>query len=129
MNTLFLATVIGWYLIITSLFLLLRHKQVKAVMTDILANRGLFFILAVITLIFGLLMVASHNLWVMEWTVVVTILSWLVLISGLIRLFFPEIVIKKAHFYIIHSKKMTIPALVSIFIGLFLLFNVYYTYN
>lgn len=73
MATFYLAAVIGWYLVIVSLFLLFRHEAVNAAMSEIISQRGLLFILAIITIILGLLMVVGHNVWVMGWPVVVTL--------------------------------------------------------
>ena len=126
MNTLFLATVVGWYFVIFSLFLLLRHDHVKAIMSELLAHRGLFFILALFTLIIGLLLVASHNVWVNEWPVAITIFSWFVLIGGLIRLFFPEAAIKMGHSCLAHPHGLKITGILLLIFGLYLLSHVYY---
>lgn len=126
MATLFLATVIGWYLVIFSLLILFRHEHVRLVITDIMANRGMFFILALMTLILGLVMVVSHNIWVMGWPVIITVFGWLVLIAGIIRLFFPDAAFKMKLAFINNPMKMNIAAVVFLFIGLYLLFHVYY---
>lgn len=126
MNTMFLATVIGWYLVIVSLFTLFRYEHVKLVTAEILEQRGLFFIVAIITLILGLLMVVSHNIWVMGWPVVITIISWLVLVSGLIRLLCPDTSHKMAQTFMNHPVRMKIATFVFLVIGLILLFHVYY---
>ena len=94
MVTVFLATVIGWYLVVFGLLTLCRYEQLRGVVNDVLGHRGLLFIVAIITFILGLLMVVSHNIWVMGWPVIITVFSWLVLISGIMRLFFPEMVTK-----------------------------------
>lgn len=128
MITLFLATVIGWYLVIVSLFLIFQHEHVKSVTSEIMANRGLFFVLAIITLILGLLLVASHNLWVMGWPVVITLFSWLVLISGILRLYCPDTAFKMGRSFTNDPNRMKIAGVVFLLIGLFLLFHVYYPY-
>jgi hypothetical protein len=126
MVTLYLATVLGWYLIIISLFLLWRRDIVSGVMGEIMGQRGLLFILAVLTVILGLLMVVSHNVWVIGWPVVVTLLSWLVLISGLLRLLFPDIAIRMAQGFQRNPNRLIAVGVVLLIIGIFLLFNVYY---
>lgn len=126
MNTIYLATVIGWYLVIISLFLLLRHEQVKSIITDVVAHQGLFFIVAVITLIMGLLMVAGHNVWVVGWPVVITLFSWLVLITGIIRLICADSAKKMASSFTTQPHGIQIAGVIFLIIGLFLLFKVYY---
>lgn len=126
MATLFLATVIGWYFVIISLFLIIQHQHLKSIVDEILDQRGLIFIMAILTLIMGLLMVASHNVWVMGWPVVITLIAWLVLISGLLRLFCLDTVIKMGKSFVDHPNKIIIAGVVYLLIGLFLLFHVYW---
>ena len=126
MATTFLATVIGWYMVTFSLLMLFRHEHVKSVVIDIMASRGLFFILAILTFVLGLLMVASHNIWVMGWPVIITLISWLVLVSGIIRLFFPDEAPKMGRAFLNEPMRMNIAAVVFLLIGLYLLSHVYY---
>lgn len=125
MITLFLAAFLGWYLLIISLLLLTREPLIRESMIDITGNRGLFFILALLTVIFGLLMVLSHNIWDSGWPVLITILSWLILISGLLRLFFPEKMLKMAKDLLASRHGIRILAIINLAIGLFLLYKAY----
>lgn len=126
MATIFLATVIGWYMVIISLFLLLRHEQVKSIVSDVVAQQGVFFMMTIITIILGLLMVTSHNVWVTGWPVVVTLISWLVLSTGILRLVCAESAKKMASSFVEHSTSLRIAGVIILVIGLFLLFKVYY---
>jgi hypothetical protein len=126
MVTLFLATVLGWYLVIFSLFLILQVERANMVMSDVMSHRGVFFLMAVITLILGLLMVASHNIWVMGWPVVITIFSWLILIGGLVRVFYTDVSIKMGRSLLAYPNRVRIVGAVLLLVGLFLLLHVYY---
>ena len=126
MTTIFLATAIGWYMVVSSVLVLSRADHIRSVMGRIIGDKGQFFILALLTFLLGLLMVVSHNIWVMGWPVVVTLLSWLVLISGLIRLFFPDTGPKMGLSFINNPMKMTTAAIIFLLIGLYLLAHVYY---
>lgn len=125
MTTLFLATVIGWYLVIMSLLLLVREQQMNSVLSDVLSKRALFFIVAIFTFILGLIMVASHNLWSMNWSVVVTLISWLVLISALIRLIWLDTMMRAVSSFVMSPYKTRVLGGVALIIGLFLLCCVY----
>lgn len=126
MITLFLATIIGWYLIILSLFLLFRFEQAQTATKEIMKDRGSFLIVALITVISGLLLVASHNEWVMGWPVVITLFSWLVLLGGILRLFFPEVAIKMGQSFLKNPFKIKVSAVISLILGAFLLAHVYF---
>ena len=128
MVTAFLATVIGWYLVILSILLFFRYKHILTVMKELISKPGEFFIIAVITLIMGLLLVTSHNIWVMDWPVVITIFSWVVLIAGILRLFFPEMILKMWQPLFNNTITIKVTTFISLLIGLFLLYHVYYLY-
>lgn len=125
METMFLATVLGWALVVMSLYLVFKHKHMKLVMSDAFSHRGVFFVFAFITFIIGLSMVLSHNIWVMGWPVIVTLFSWLILFSGLIRLFFPDTAIRMGKSFFNHPIRMQLTGGVLLVIGLFLLCQVY----
>ncbi|WP_425170277.1 hypothetical protein [Legionella sp.] len=126
MITYFLATVLGWYLVIMGIFLISRREIVISVMNDMVTRPGILLALAFITLIFGLLMVVSHNLWVMGWPVIITIISWLVLINGIIRLFYPAFVYQIWDELAAKPALFTITGIIALLIGLFLLVEVYF---
>lgn len=126
MTTYFIATVLGWYLVIMSLLLIFRRDVVTAAMRDVMAQPGLLLIVGVITLFIGLLMVISHNYWVLAWPVIVTVFGWIVLISGVIRLFCPETVHKMWGRMANKPEAFTVAGIVMLILGLFLLFQVYF---
>jgi uncharacterized protein YjeT (DUF2065 family) len=95
-------------------------------MREILGRRDALFILALLTFLLGLLMVLSHNVWVMDWPVIVTLFSWLVLVSGIIRLFFPEQATKMGQEFLNKPVAMRVIAVVFLLIGIYLLAHIYY---
>lgn len=122
----FLALALGWYMLIFGILILIRQDYLRTAMADILSSHGLFLLTGVITFLLGLLMVLSHNIWVRNWPVLVTVLSWLTLISGLIRLFFPETALSAWRSILHHPNGLNITGIVTLIIGLFLLYYGYY---
>lgn len=125
MVTMFLANVIGWYFIIMGLLLLLKSEYIQTVVADILAQPGLYFLWALSTLLIGLMMVITHNLWVSGWALIITLIAWFTLISGLLRLFAAEMAHSMAHSFIKSLNSIKITGLILLIIGIFLLFCVY----
>lgn len=50
---------------------------------------ALLLIAGFMTLLLGLILVNTHNIWVADWPVVITLFGWLVLASGIMRTMFP----------------------------------------
>lgn len=124
--SIFLAKVIGWYFVITSVFTLTRQDAMKSLIGDIIAERALMFFIAVVTLILGLLLVLSHNVWLMGWPVMITIVAWLVLIAGLIRLFAPEYSIKMAQWWLRNPAYFITVTVICLLLGIYLLYMAYF---
>ncbi|PWY56456.1 hypothetical protein DGG96_02435 [Legionella qingyii] len=126
MGTNFLAAVLGWYLVIVSLLLLVRRDIVVTAMRELMSQRAVMLVVGIMTLIIGLLMVLSHNVWVMGWPVIVTVFAWLILIGGLFRLYCPDTVYKIWNRVIDKSELFITIAVITLIIGLFLLYKVYF---
>lgn len=126
MITLFLAEVLGWYCVMVSLLMFFRHEQVRLAASEVMAHRGLFFVLSIFTFILGLIMVISHNIWVMGWPVVVTLMSWLILIGAIWRLVSLDTARQMGQSFINHSVRIKVLGAILLLIGVFLLLHVYY---
>jgi len=87
-RTVFLGRLIGLYCILVSLAMLIRKQASVNVLTAMLHNAQLLLSLGVITVIAGLAMVLSHNVWSGgAVTVIVTLIGWIALIKGALLLF------------------------------------------
>jgi hypothetical protein len=88
--SLFLAKLIGPTLIATSAAVLVNQVNMREMAADFLEHRGLIFLAGVMTLIAGLAIVLTHNVWVWGWPVIITIFGWLSVIGGAFRIIFPD---------------------------------------
>ena len=87
-RTVFLSRLIGLYSILVSLSMV-THKQATVEMVTVLVhNSPLLFIVGLITLVAGLAMILGHNIWSGgALPVIVTLIGWLTLIKSLLFLF------------------------------------------
>lgn len=92
--SIFLAQIIGCFLFLVSLAMLVHHARFKKQMNDFLANHAMVAFSGNLSLLLGLLIVVSHNIWISEWPVLITIIGWIVLLQGLARIYFPEAFVK-----------------------------------
>lgn len=88
--SLFLAQVIGCYLFLLSLAMLVHQQRFKKVSSDLLSNAALITLSGTVKLALGLMLVIDHNIWVADWPVAITLVGWILLIQGIMKLFFPE---------------------------------------
>lgn len=124
MNTsIYIARVFGFFLMIFSLSMFYNFEKFITGITELTQNVSLQLIFGMFLLTIGLLLVVSHNIWKASWVVVVTILSWMVLIKAIIFLFFPEYIQSISIYYIQSNNYIYISALINFLIGLFLCYK------
>ena len=88
----FLANIWGLSFIIVGLSLLIYQKNIKRVF-ELAENEINLFFHGVCSFVVGIAMILTHNLWVSDWRVIVTLLGWIALARGIMLLFLPEIVV------------------------------------
>ncbi len=94
--SIFLAKVLGLYLVIVPLAVLVNRKRLPRLVEEFSTNIGLNILASIFALVLVLLLVVSHNVWTADWRVIITILGWLTLAKGVVRLLFLEQVQKLA---------------------------------
>ena len=79
----FLAKAIGIYLLIVSISMIINMPYFFIRIQLLMHDPNAMFITGFMTLILGILMVLSHNVWEWNWRVIVTIIAWLTLFKGI----------------------------------------------
>jgi hypothetical protein len=116
----FLSKVIGIYFIIVSSAMLLNMPQFLASVTLLINDAPLLFVTGFFTLIVGLLMVVSHNIWQWNWRVSITIIAWIVLLKASIIMICPQFIETIALSFVQDMNAAYIAAGVDFVIGLLL---------
>ncbi len=116
--SIFLAKLIGIYLLIVSVELLLRKKELEGAVKDFASSKGLLAFSGSISLLFGLAIVISHPIFIPDWRGVITIIGCLLILRGLFRVSFPSRLQKNLATSL--HKWYWLIFLITFFIGLFL---------
>jgi len=74
--------------------ILFNRDAVRAVMDEFTRNRAIMFLAGIISFPAGLAVVLTHNVWVADWPVIITVMGWLTAIAGALRLVAPHQAIK-----------------------------------
>lgn len=111
----------GIVLAVTGLGILLNRDHFHKVVDNICKSSGLQYLVALVSLVLGTVIVINHNVWHKDWTVVLTILGWVMLFDGVVRMLFPAAMINmnKAE-----GKKNSVTALsiIMLIVGLVLIY-------
>lgn len=110
----------GPLLIAVAAALLVNRRTVANPITGTLNGPEFIFFSGIFTLLAGLAIVRAHNVWAAEWTILVTILGWLCIVGGVIRIIWPERVTTLRAAMMRSENSVTAWALVSLLLGAFL---------
>lgn len=86
----FYAQIMGVWLFLVGLAMIVHHARFKKTAMEAMGHPALVSFMGFVGLALGLVIVTSHNIWVSAWPVVVTIIGWVILIQGILRIFWPE---------------------------------------
>jgi uncharacterized protein YjeT (DUF2065 family) len=85
----YLAELWGILLVVMAIALLIKPRYISMLFEKIQDDKNLFCH-GVASLVIGLAMVLSYNVWVKNWTIIITLFGWAALLKGLFMLFLPE---------------------------------------
>jgi hypothetical protein len=89
-TSIFLARLIGPVMALVGISLLMNEAAFRKMATEFLRSPALIFFSGMILMPAGLAIVLSHNVWVLNWPVIITLLGWIAVISGALRVFAPD---------------------------------------
>ncbi len=120
-TSLFLAQLIGLTLIIAGLAVLVRQKPLTKAMSAAVKDTMFLFYSGIEGVVVGLALILNHNIWQGEsYQIVLTVLSWYVLLKGIVLLFAPQKFFSKLMKKFRSGPWVTIDALVIIALGAYL---------
>jgi hypothetical protein len=88
--SIFLSKALGLYLLIVGSGMLI-NPRIRSIFLDIMKNHTLLYMSDFMGLVMGILIVTSHNIWVFDWRLIITLIGWLTLVKGTLRVVFPHL--------------------------------------
>lgn len=125
--SIFLGRFFGLYLLIVGFFYLFRRPFIKKAAEQIFEKEAFVVITAIISLIMGLLVVLSHNIWTFNWKVSITLIGYLALCKGLARLFVPHHIDKKLILKLVIGDNPIYVGIICLIFGFFLLYEGFFS--
>jgi len=116
-NSIFIARIFGLCYLILGACLLVNRKAFQRVMEDFCESAALIFFGGMFALVIGVVIILAHNVWVANWTVMITIIGWIALIKGIWLIVFPNSVSRFMQAYQKNERLPVIHAFVALIFG------------
>ncbi|MBI1367501.1 MAG: hypothetical protein GC162_02485 [Planctomycetes bacterium] len=84
--------------------LFMNRAYFRLIKDDLFAHPSLIYLGGFVSLVFGMVIVNKHNVWVADWVGLVTIVGWLATLKGIVLIAFPRSMQRYAN--VVASKAM-----------------------
>ena len=121
-TSIFLAKLIGPVMIVIGLAVLLNQDGFRKLSQEFLASRALLFLSGLVLLPAGIAILIVHNIWRLDWRVLITIIGWLIVVSSAVRLLAPRFVAERGNTMLKHPQMPLIAGIIWAAIGFVLFF-------
>jgi len=88
------AGIFGPFLFFIGLWMLFYHDNMMKVVTSMKNTPSAFYLIGAINLFLGLIVINEYNVWDYSHGILVTLLGWVMILRGLVCLFFPQAFVK-----------------------------------
>ncbi len=89
--TILVSKILGIYLVVAGLFLITKGKTIPHLLKDFFDHPALAYLTGVILILLSSIYLLQYNIWDGGFRMLITLLVWLVLIKGLVYIFYPKI--------------------------------------
>lgn len=69
---------------------LLRAETFRVVFREFLRSPALHYLAGFLGLFAGLAIVLTHNVWALDWRVIITLIGWVTMVRAVLTVFWPE---------------------------------------
>src|SRR5262245_28025863 len=89
-TSVFLARLIGPVLVLVGISMLIDPASYVSMAAEFMKSPALLYLGAALGLLGGMALILTHNLWVADWRIIITLLGWVTLVDSISWLLFPR---------------------------------------
>ena len=124
--SIFIARLLGPLFLLLGIAMLLKAAHFRAIMEDFLSRPAMMYLAGFFGLLGGIALVLSHNLWVADWRVILTLIGWITIVRALVAVYAPELVAKAASALLTNQPLLFAGEAMGIVLGLVLTYFGYF---
>jgi len=118
----FLAKLIGPVALAIGIGMIANAAAYRKLADEFLRSRALIYLSGLLALSAGLAIVLSHNVWTADWRVLITVIGWLAVLGGVVRVVLPQGTEAIGRRVLQHPQSLLIAAVIWLAIGAILSF-------
>jgi hypothetical protein len=116
----FIARLLGPFFVVIGLGILLNEQLYTGMIAEAVHSPTLIYFSGLFSLIPGLAILNVHRAWTADWRVIVTVMGWLLVFGGFVRIVLPQFTVSIAN-----STALAVVAVIALALGAVLSFQGY----
>jgi hypothetical protein len=125
-TSILIAKLIGPVLLVAAVVMLADAKGLQEMAREFLRDRALIYVTGVLAMLGGLSIVNTHNIWIVDWPVIITLFGWAMMIGGAVRMALPSAVRSIGGAMMENPTLIRVAGAVWVLIGAFLTYKGYF---
>jgi uncharacterized membrane protein len=121
----FIAKLLGPVFAIFGIALLIKAQMFRAILQEFIRSAALIYMAGFFGLLGGMALVVTHNVWVVGWPLIITLIGWITLVRAVITMFQPQWIVATGSKILERRGIFPGAALANLVIGLVLTYNGY----
>jgi len=116
--SIFIAELLGPVFIVGGIALLFKEKMFREILQEFIRSQALLYLAGFFGLLGGLALVLTHNVWVRDWRLIITLIGWLTIVRALVTIFRPQEIVAIGSKILEHRGYFFGAAVINLSIGL-----------
>ncbi len=116
------ANLLGMFLLTIGIIFATRVEYYTRILRNIKITTSSMLVTGIFMIFLGLFLVEHHNVWVLRPRVLMTLISWIILLKGLVMTLMPEKMVE-LYYHWMTPKRIMISSIVWIVLGIVMVFD------
>jgi uncharacterized membrane protein len=92
-TSIFIAKLLGPVFVIVGVALPLRAQAFRTILQEFIRSPSLLYFAGFFGLLGGLALVLTHNVWVLNWRLIITLIGWVTIVRAVVTILRPQIIV------------------------------------
>jgi hypothetical protein len=119
-TSIFIAQLLGPMFVVLGVALLVKPQMFRTILPEFVRSPALLYLAGFIGLLAGMVLVLTHNVWVLDWRLIITVIGWMTLVRALITIFQAHWIVAASTTILAHRGIFVGAAVTNLIIGLVL---------
>jgi hypothetical protein len=119
-TSIFIARLLGPMFALVGIALLSKPAAFRVLLKEFIESHVLMYLAGFLGLVAGLALVLTHNVWLLDWRLIITLIGWATIVRAVVTIFQPQLIVSLGLRTIKNQGMFFGAAMIDLIIGLIL---------